>query len=79
MATKADRPMMIHLGVYLATTAHLSAAEHGAYLLLLMHSWQHGGTIPDSDQQLQSITRMSDAEWGASRDVLLGFFGGCLN
>lgn len=40
----ARRPWMaFYVADYLADTLHLSATEHGAYLLLISHYWVHGG------------------------------------
>ncbi len=67
--------MPLYVADYLADTGHLSAAEHGGYLLLIMHYWQNGG-LPTEDRRLARIARMSPAEWGASRDTLAELFGG---
>lgn len=66
--------MPLFVGDYLADTAHLSAAEHGAYLLLIMTYWQRGEPLPDNDRRLARIARMSDDEWAASRQMLSEFF-----
>lgn len=68
------RPWMpIYWADYLADTAHLSTAQHGAYLLLMGHYWRHGD-LPDDDDQLARITRLPLTEWLADRDVLHRFF-----
>ena len=68
------RPWMpLYIADYLADTAHLSAAEHGAYLLLIMHYWRKGG-LPDDDAQLARIARMSPEEWSKVRPIIEAFF-----
>jgi uncharacterized protein YdaU (DUF1376 family) len=66
--------MPLFVADYLADTAHLTAAEHGAYLLLVMNYWQRGKPLPADDRKLARISRMSDAEWSASRATLAEFF-----
>jgi uncharacterized protein YdaU (DUF1376 family) len=69
-----SRPWMpLYVADYLADTAHLRAAESGAYLHLIMHYWQHGG-LPQDDRQLTAIARMSSAEWRRARGTLAAFF-----
>lgn len=69
------RPWMpLYVADYLADTGHLSAAEHGAYLLLIMHYWVNGG-LPAEDRKLARIARMSEREWLRSRDTIADFFG----
>jgi uncharacterized protein YdaU (DUF1376 family) len=69
-----SRPWMpLYVADYLADTAHLSAAESGAYLHLIMHYWQHGG-LPDHDELLRRISRMTPQEWRLSKTILAGFF-----
>lgn len=66
--------MPFYIADYRADTAHLSAAEHGAYLLLIMHYWQKGG-LPDDDRQLARIACMAPDEWDDARPVVSSFFG----
>jgi uncharacterized protein YdaU (DUF1376 family) len=63
-----------HPGDYLADTAHLSAAEHGAYFLLILNYWQRGEPLPCDDRKLRGIARMSADEWAQARETVLEFF-----
>jgi uncharacterized protein YdaU (DUF1376 family) len=65
--------MPIHIGDLLRDTGHLRALLIGAYLLLLFHHWSTGA-LPDDDDQLSAIARMSPAEWRKSRPILERFF-----
>lgn len=68
------RPWMpLYIADYRAKTAHLCAAEHGAYLLLMMHYWTTGG-LPDDDRQLARIACMDLAEWKRTRTIIESFF-----
>lgn len=71
---KPDTWMPLVIRDYLADTGHLSTAEHGAYLLLLMTAWLRGGALPDDDAQLARITRASVSEWKKLRASLAPFF-----
>jgi uncharacterized protein YdaU (DUF1376 family) len=62
-----------YIADYLADTAHLRAAQSGAYLHLIMHYWQHGG-VPNDNTQLAAIARMSDPEWKKARPIIEPFF-----
>jgi uncharacterized protein YdaU (DUF1376 family) len=66
--------MPLYVADYLADTAHLTAAEHGAYLLLIMHYWSKG-RLPDDEAAIARITRLSARQWSHSRDVLRSLFG----
>lgn len=66
--------MPLHITDYLADTGHLNAAEHGAYLMLIMHYWQNG-SLPSDERLLARLARMSKDEWEESRDVLAMLFG----
>lgn len=65
--------MSLHIGDYRKDTAHLDAALHGAYLLLIMHYWATGG-LPDDDAQLCRITCMTPVAWRKARPVVQAFF-----
>lgn len=65
--------MALWVGDYLADTAHLRAAEHGAYLLLIMHYWRTG-KLPTDDAALGRIARMTPAEWKRARPTIEAFF-----
>lgn len=58
---------------YLAGTGHLTRAQHGAYLLLILHYWSKGG-LPTDGRLLARIARMSDREWKAESAILAEFF-----
>lgn len=66
--------MQLYVADYLADTAHLNAAQHGAYLLLLMNYWQRGKALVNSNERLANVARMSNEEWNKNRDVLAEFF-----
>jgi len=65
--------MPLYIADYLADTAHLRAAQSGAYLHLIMHYWLHG-SLPNDDAQLAAIARMEPREWKKSRATLEAFF-----
>lgn len=65
--------MPLHIGDYLADTGHLGTAQHGAYLLLIMHYWRNGG-VPDNDRQLASIARLPLRIWQDIRPIIEAFF-----
>ncbi|EDR3747109.1 DUF1376 domain-containing protein, partial [Salmonella enterica] len=52
--------MQLYIADYLADTMHLSAEEHGAYLLLMFNYWQTGRAIPKS--RLAKIARVTFGE-----------------
>lgn len=64
--------MQLYIADYLADTMHLSAEEHGAYLLLMFNYWQTGRAIPKS--RLAKIARISNERWGAVEESLREFF-----
>lgn len=66
--------MPLFVADYLADTAHLTAAQHGAYLLLIMNYWQRGKPLPNDDARLAQIARMSKRDWAHNRAAVLEFF-----
>ncbi len=65
--------MPLYWGDYLADTSHLTALQHGCYLLLIAHYWQHGG-IPHDLRQLQRITKCPNNHWRETWGILEPFF-----
>ena len=65
--------MPLYIADYLADTAHLNAAQSGAYLHLIMHYWQKGG-LPQDEDGLMRIARMTPQEWKRNRLVIEAFF-----
>lgn len=65
--------MPFYVADYLADTGHLSTLEHGAYMLLIMHYWQHKGLPPD-ELKLARISRLSEEEWSAVRGTMVALF-----
>jgi len=72
--SKVDSWMPVYVADYLADTQHLTTAEHGAYLLLLLHAWRSGGKLPVDTERLRTITKMQPAAWRASWPTLKAFF-----
>ena len=63
--------IQIYVADYLADTIHLTAEEHGAYLLIIFNYWQTGKPIPEN--RLQAITRIHD-HWEDVKQTLEPFF-----
>lgn len=72
----ADYPALpLFTDAYLADTRHLTPAQHGAYLLMLMCAWRAPDCmLPKDDVYLSRITGMDKRTWAANRDVLLAFW-----
>lgn len=66
--------MQFYVADYLSDTMHLSAQEHGAYLLLIMNYWQRGKALPNDDRRLSLIARLSSDEWLQMRDSIMEYF-----
>jgi len=59
---------------YLIDTYTLSLEQSGAYLHLLMHMWEKGGTLPDNDNDLAAMTKCGTRKWRSIRPKLEPFF-----
>lgn len=60
---------------YMADTRHLTTAQHGAYLLLLMTAWRMPEcSLPDDDDFLSRITGMDKRTWNRNKDIIMAFW-----
>ena len=60
---------------YLADTRHLSAAQHGAYLLLLMTAWRSkDNSLPDDDDFLARCACMDRRTWKRNKVAVMSFW-----
>ena len=71
---KVSSWMPLYVGDYLADTTHLSTAEHGAYLLLIMTYWRTEAPIEDDDERLARIVGATPKEWAKLRKPVAAFF-----
>lgn len=60
--------MKLWVGDFVGDTMHLTRAEVGQYVLLLMAMWKNGGTLPGDPKLLARIAR------GAISDAVMAFF-----
>lgn len=70
-------PLFMPLWVkdYLAGTRHLrSAAQHGAYLLLILGLWEAGGRLAADDATLAGHACCTAEEWAVLKPSVLPFF-----
>lgn len=65
--------MPLDIDAYLSNTLHLSAAEHGAYMLLIMRYWKDG-RLPADERLIARYSQLAPEQWAESRDVLAAFF-----
>jgi len=60
---------------YMADTRHLTAAQHGAYLLLLMTAWRMPDCkLPDDDVFLSRCAAMDVRTWKSNRAAVMQFW-----
>lgn len=60
--------MQLWVSDFIGDTLHLSQAEIGQYLLLMMAMWNNGGNLPSDPKMLKRIVR------GALSDAVMSFF-----
>ena len=73
-STDVDTWMPFYVADYLRDTRHLSATEHGAYMLLIMQAWTQGGLLPLDPVRLARIAGLSRDEWAEMGDMVMEFF-----
>ncbi len=66
--------MQLYVGDYLRDTRHLTAEQHGAYLLLLMAMWNADGTLPSDPRKLARIAACTPSRWAKIADDVMAFF-----
>lgn len=66
--------MPIYWGDYLRDTRDLTTLQHGAYLLLIGHYWQHE-SLPNDEGQLAAITGLTVNKWRAIQAPIAAKFG----
>lgn len=62
-SSRVDMWMPFFIGDYIADTMHLSATDHGIYLLLIFAYWRNGGPLRDDPLELAAIAKRSQTEW----------------
>lgn len=66
--------MQLYVADYLADTQHLTAEQHGAYLLLLMSMWRAGGRLPNDPKKLCRIAKVHAPHWAKMSYEVMEFF-----
>ena len=69
--------MPLYIADFLADTQHLNNAAIGAYMLLIMHYWQHenvGNNAANDDKMRRRIARCEPRLWPHIRDQIAPFF-----
>tara|TARA_R100000458_G_C8278543_1_gene255004 strand:+ start:6373 stop:7227 length:855 start_codon:yes stop_codon:yes gene_type:complete len=71
----SDAPFIqLYVGDYLSDTLDLTTEQHGAYLLLLLTMWKHGGSLPNDPKKLARIARVSPRRWHMIWSEIARFF-----
>jgi len=65
--------MPFYIGDYLADTQHLTTLQHGAYLLLIMHYWQHE-SLPNDEKAIARICRLNRVQWESNCQAIAKLF-----
>ncbi len=66
--------MQLYVGDYLRDTRHLTAEQHGAYMLLLMSMWAAGGPLPNDAGKLARLASCTRVRWAKIADEVMEFF-----
>lgn len=74
MSARASTWMPFYVGDYLRDTGRLTTEGHGAYLLLILDYWASGGPLPDDDEQLAAVARLTAERWQKLKQLLAVYF-----
>lgn len=66
--------MPVYIGDFFTATACMSGHEAGAYVTILAHLWQSGGSIPANDKKLAQLCKATAKEWAAIKQAVLPLF-----
>lgn len=66
--------MPLYIDDYLADTKHLTPTQHGCYLLLIMHYWQHGYLPTDEAALARIVGATTGPRWRSTCLALASFF-----
>ena len=73
--TMSTGKIKIHVGRYLADTAHLLTAEQSIYFRLILNYYQNGSKLPDDlDKICAMVGAVGYQEWRIVDDILNEFF-----
>jgi uncharacterized protein YdaU (DUF1376 family) len=73
----AKAPIMpVFTDALIGDTTHLSTEQFGAYVLILIATWRNNGrALPDDDERMARVCRVTVKRWRAKlRPVLIEFF-----
>ena len=72
----ADFPCMpFWTDAYLGDTQHLTAEEHGVYLLLLIQAWRSNDcSLADDDDMLSRFAKISPGRWKKLKPIIMAFW-----
>ena len=71
--SKVNMYMPFWVGDYLADTMHLTTAQHGAYVLLILAYWRNGKALPNNEKMLRAIAKFSQQQWEKNKHAILSF------
>ena len=71
---KPDSWMPIYWADLWNDTRHLTAVEQCAYYNLLGSMWMHGASLPNDNDRLQRMSRVTEKEWRTVKDTVIAFF-----
>lgn len=75
MSARPDTWMPMYWGDYARDTGHLSAAGHGAYLMLIKHYWCSGVPLADDDDELWRVACCdSKKDWQKLKPKIVRLF-----